>query len=63
MINKNIYKSSLYYLQYASHKFLSKSMPNLIFYQNPSLILSFINYLQAFRIDSSYMILSDVDLI
>ena len=60
MINKSSYRSSPHYPQCASHKFLPKSVPNLIFYQNLSLIL---DHLQAFGIDPPCLISSYVDLI
>ena len=60
MINKSTYRSSPHYPQCASHRFLPKSVPNLIFYQNPSLIL---DHLWAFEIDPQCLILSHVYLI
>ena len=58
--HKSTYRSSPHYPQCASHRFLPKSVPNLIFYQNPSLIL---DHLQAFGIDLPCSISSHVDLI
>ena len=60
MINKSIYRFFLHYPQCASHRFLPKSVLNLIFYQNLSLIL---DHLRAVWINPPCLILSHVDLI